>query len=258
MHSFAWSPDGRLIAYVAGNLDFPFGSVTLGNIGPSAIWIVPARGGAPVRLTDASALNTSPAWLPDSRSLLFISNRDGPRDVYRVSVRRGGDPAGPISRLTFGLGAHSVGLTADGRRLAYSVYSLRSNVWAVPLAGEGVASMAAARQITTGNQMIETFTLSHAGKWIYFDSDRSGNQDLYRIPATGGEAEQLTTDRGADFLPNVTRDGRAVVFHGVRQSQGGRRVILERLAAPSASSPQGRGRTGMRAGHRTDRRYAFR
>ncbi|HEX5385700.1 MAG TPA: protein kinase [Gemmatimonadales bacterium] len=241
VHSYAWSPDGSLIAMVAGNSLFTLGgAAALGNIGPSAIWIVPAGGGKPVHVTDAAALNTSPTWLPASRGLLFVSNRDGPRDVYRIAVTASGEPSGPAARVTYGLDVHSISLTPDGRHLTYASFLTRSNVWAVPVPSEGSVSISSAREITTGNQFVEGFAVSRDGRWLYFDSNRNGNQDLFRMPLAGGEPEQLTTNPADDFLPDPSPDGREVAFHGVRE--GGRRKILvipaaggaEQVAAASA------------------------
>ena len=42
------------------------------------LWIVPAGGSAkPRRLTSTKAAETSPAWSPDSRRLLFYTRREG-------------------------------------------------------------------------------------------------------------------------------------------------------------------------------------
>jgi len=37
---------------------------------------------------------------------------------------------------------------------------------------------------------------SHDGQWIYFDSARTGEAQIWKIPANGGEAIQLTRDGG--------------------------------------------------------------
>ena len=58
-----------------------------GNLAPSALHLVPASGGPERALTDSVALNTNPVWLPGARALLFISNRDGGRDVYQLALR---------------------------------------------------------------------------------------------------------------------------------------------------------------------------
>ena len=215
-HSLTWSPDGRWLALVSGNDQFAEGVAGFGNKGPSAIALVPAAGGAPVPVTDNAALNVSPTWMPDSRHILFVSNREGARDVYAVRVGSSGVPTGKPARLTTGLNAHSISLSADGTRLAYSVYMSRANVWTLPIPTDGPASVDRATPVTAGNQTVEQMALSPDGRWLYFDSDRSGNSDLYRMPLGGGEPEQLTTDPADDFSGDVSPDGRWVAFHSLR------------------------------------------
>jgi Tol biopolymer transport system component len=100
--------------------------------------------------------------------------------------------------------------------MAYSVYSSHANVWAIPIPTDGPVSVDRAIQVTTGNQTVEQEALSPDGRWLYFDSDRSGNSDIYRMPLGGGEPEQLTTNPSDDFSPNVSPDGRWVAFHSLR------------------------------------------
>jgi Tol biopolymer transport system component len=78
-----WSPDGEWIAFAAGNPDF----VSTGNVAPSAVWVVPARGGEPIAITDDRSLNLSPVWAA-KRTLLLVSDRDGGRDVFQVALDR--------------------------------------------------------------------------------------------------------------------------------------------------------------------------
>ncbi len=54
------------------------------------------------------------------------------------------------------------------------------------------------------------------GRWLVFDSDRSGNPDLYVMPAAGGEARQITTDAAGDFSADWSPDGRRILFHSLR------------------------------------------
>ena len=215
-HSLTWSPDGRWLAFVSGNDPFAVGTPQFGNKGPSAVVLVPAIGGAPVPVTDNAALNVSPAWTPDSRHILFVSDRQGARDMYAVRLASSGMPEGKPSRITTGLNAHSISLSADGRRLAYSVYTSHANVWSIPIPTDGPVSVDGATQVTTGNQTVESMALSPDGRWLYFDSDRSGNSDIYRMPLRGGEPEQLTTHPADDFSPDVSADGRWVAFHALR------------------------------------------
>ena len=216
-HSLAWSPDGRWLALVSGNDVFAVGTSQLGNKGPSAIVMVPAAGGSPVPVTGNAALNMSPAWTPDSHHLLFVSDREGARDVYAVLLGRSGMPLANPSRLTTGLNAHSISLSAAGTRIAYSVYTSHANVWALPVPTDGPVSVDRAAQVTAGNQTVEQMAISPDGHWLYFDSDRSGNADIYRMPVNGGEPQQLTTDPADDFNPAVSPDGRWVAFHSLRR-----------------------------------------
>jgi len=191
-HSLSWSHDGEWIAFVSGNRMFVGGG--LGNIAPSSIWVVSARGGEPVQVTDNEYLNTSPVWTPDGKYLLYVSNQGGNRDVYQLPIGDSGTPSGPPMRLTAGgLDAHTIHLSADGKSLAYSVFTKHANIWSVPIPREGPISGSEAEPVTTGNQTIEGFDVSLDGKWIAFDTNRSGNQDIYRMPIAGGEPEQLSS-----------------------------------------------------------------
>jgi dipeptidyl aminopeptidase/acylaminoacyl peptidase len=177
--------------------------------------------------------------------------------VYQVGVRADGGPEGSPVRLTNGLGAHSISLSGDGKRLAYSVWTIRSNIWRAPIPATGSGSDSAAERVTVGNQNIEGLSLSPDGRWLYFDSNRDGNQDLFRVALSGGEPEQLTTNPRDDFYPNVSPDGRFVAFHSVREN--GRRAIV---VIPSGGGPEqivhaGSGEDRLATWSHDGRRIAF-
>ena len=70
----AWSPDGRMIAFV---------SLRDGN---PEIYVMLADGTQQTRLTFAPGGDLRPAWLPDSRHLVFTSDRNGTNDIFLASV----------------------------------------------------------------------------------------------------------------------------------------------------------------------------
>jgi Tol biopolymer transport system component/DNA-binding SARP family transcriptional activator len=223
-HSFAWSPDGARLAFVVGNAAFAYAPNAIGNIAPSSLWVLSMAGGAPEQVTDAASLNTCPRWTPDGRSLLFISDRDGSRDIYQVEVGQRGRPSGTPVRLTTGLELHGIDLSRDGKVLVYSAFSEYANIWSLPIPQGTAVSSATAEPLTTGHQSIEGMALSPDGRWLAFDSDRGGHQAIYRIPVSGGDPEPLSGDSGDDFMPSWSPDGKELAYYGFRQ--GRRRLFV--------------------------------
>jgi eukaryotic-like serine/threonine-protein kinase len=221
LHSPAWSTDGRWIAYVEGNSIFHRN----GNIGASGIRIVSARGGgSPVWITPVRGLNTSPVWEPGRFSLLFISDREGGRDIYQVAITPRGTPRGDPVRLTTGLDAERITISSDGRRLAWSQFRETANAWSIPIPTRDSIPFSRATQVTTGTQSVEGVAISLDNEWLYYDSNRAGNSDIYRQRLSDGSTEQLTNDPAADFSPAVSPDGRTLAFHSLRT--GNRDIFL--------------------------------
>jgi Tol biopolymer transport system component len=227
LHSPAWSPDGRWIALVRGNRQSvdPDTPQFFGNLGQSALWLVPARPGSgrPVRLTGEASMNSSPAWLPGSRALLYLSNAAGGEDVYRIGLEPGATP-GHGERITTGLSAQAFTLDAAGHRAVYAVLEDQSNIWSMPIPAGAAVGTADAAPVTRGSQIIETLDFSPDGHWLLFDSDRSGVTQVYRMPVGGGEPEQLTSDSSASFWARYSPDGRLISFH--RYTENGRRLFI--------------------------------
>jgi Tol biopolymer transport system component len=223
-HSLDWSPDGRWIALVSGNSEFIYHR--LGNLGPSALYLLPARCGtasrcAPILLAPPTSLNTSPAWL-DAARLVFVSNRAGPRDLFAVRVDESGAAQDAPVALSAGHDMHTVSAAADGRTLAYSVFRQNSNIWALDMTAGVVRQLADARRITSGQQTVEGLDLSPDGQWLVFDANRTGRQDIYIVPATGGEPERVISTPQDKFHPAWSPDGTTLAFHtfhdGVRRA----------------------------------------
>jgi Tol biopolymer transport system component/tRNA A-37 threonylcarbamoyl transferase component Bud32 len=212
-HSFAWRRDGSAVAYVVGNE----ASVMLwGNAAPSQIWVTP-MGGAPVLVTDTTSSNLSPTWLPDG-TLLFVSDRDGARDIHAVRLDRSGRPRERPLRLTTGLSAFSISVSADGATLAYDRFILRRNIYAIPIPRSESVSISAARPVTTGNQIVEGMSLSADGRSLVFTSNLNGDQDIYVMPAAGGEPRRVTRDPGDELNPAFSPDAREIAFSSIRNS----------------------------------------
>ena len=70
--------------------------------------------------------------------------------------------------------------------------------------------------MTTGNQSSEGMDVSPDGRWLAFDSTRSGNQHIFKMPLPSGEPVQLTKDSPSDCCPTWSPDGTRIAFHSFR------------------------------------------
>ncbi len=225
----AWSPEGSLLACSSGNAIFTAAYlVTFGNKSPSRIVVCRVRDGALATVTDSLSLNQSPAWSTDGHWLYFVSDRDGPRDIYGVAITNAGHASGQPVRLTTGLNPHTISLSTTGERLAYSLYASQSSIWALPIPQHPPVSSNGATRVTNANEAIEVIAVSPDGKWLLHDSNLTGNSDIFRVPLGGGESAQLTNDPADDFAPAVSPDGKEVAFHSWR-SGGSREIYVLRL-----------------------------
>jgi serine/threonine-protein kinase len=220
----AWSPDGRRIAFVSRGIFFTFGEETFGNVSTSTIHVVDVESRKATQVTTGDWLDINPVWMPDSRTLLFISSRGGGRDVFRQRFDGTGDPLGEPERVTTGLNAHGISVSADGRLLAYSSYVQRASIWSIPIPTDRVASVREAEQVTFGTDKIEKLAISRDGRWMAYDSDRNGQPDIWKVPLAGGTPEQVTRGPNNKFVNDWSPDGQEIVYHSMRE--GGQRDVM--------------------------------
>jgi Tol biopolymer transport system component len=119
-HEPAVSPGNRRIAYWGRPVE-GLNRRRLSS-GRADLWTIPIGGGAPVRVTDDAASETSPMWSADGRFLYYISNRNGSSGIWRIRIseRSGRTRGSPeLVRTPFSQPGH-VTRSADGRRLAWS------------------------------------------------------------------------------------------------------------------------------------------
>ncbi|MEE8362026.1 MAG: hypothetical protein V3R71_07700, partial [Gemmatimonadales bacterium] len=208
------SPDGSRMAYVRGNPQYYLEDL-LGNDVPTSIWLTGLDEWVAVRITPDEHLDTHPIWLGNDR-LLFVSNRDGQRDIYLVALKTSGEPDGEPTRVTTGAEVHTLSVTPDGTLAAYSKLRFRSNLYEITLPEQGSVSLGDARPLTRESAVIEQHSRSTDGRVLVYDSNISGQQDIYLMPMEGGEAQRLTTDPGQDMDPELSPDGSEVVFYSTR------------------------------------------
>jgi dipeptidyl aminopeptidase/acylaminoacyl peptidase len=106
-------------------------------------------------------------------------------------------------------------ISPDGKWVVYAVTTVtdaaanktQSNLWLAPADGSGPP-----RQLTTTDKKDRHPRWSPDGKKVLFESTRSGDDQLWVIDISGGEAKQLTTISTEAGTGIWSRDGKQIAF----------------------------------------------
>jgi dipeptidyl aminopeptidase/acylaminoacyl peptidase len=221
----ALSPDGKRVAYTVRETNWDE------NAYETEIWLADADAGTPHQLTNADKSSSQPAWSPDNRTLAFVSDRDGKRQLYRIDVT-----GGEAERLTSGdEGVTSFQWAPDGASIAFialdpetEAMKTRDKQWGgVKLEDEDqrythlhlldLASKTV-RPLTSGNVVVGSFDWSPDGKRIAFDhrisSDpgEGGSADISVLDVATGSTTPVVTQAGPDSSPRWSPDGKQLAF----------------------------------------------
>jgi len=67
-------------------------------------------------------------------------------------------------------------------------------------------------RLTTAKGLDDGPEYSPDGKYIYFNSERTGHMQIWRMRADGSEQEQVTFGEENDWFPHISSDGQSMVF----------------------------------------------
>jgi Tol biopolymer transport system component len=162
------------------------------------IYILSPGSGDLQQLTTDPGVDAGPRWKPDGTEVLFYSTRSGHREIWVMPV--GGGPARQITRGE--AESYYPAWSPDGRMIATEGDGISV---VDPRNGQG-------RQLTDQSLDIHP-EWSPDGRWIVFTSKRSGANYLWRIPAAGGQPEQLT--RKMAYMLQWSPDGKKIYYVGV-------------------------------------------
>ena len=167
----------------------------------------------------STALEISPRYSPDGKRIAFVSNRSGSDEIWVC----GGDGENPIRLSSFhGPLAGSPSWSPDGKRIVFDCRP-EGNADIYVVSAEGGQP----RRLTTDPAEDIVPSWSRDGRWIYFTSNRnadggSGRLQIWKMPADGGEAVQMTRQGG--FEPMESPDGQWLYFTQDRGSSSIRRM----------------------------------
>jgi len=176
--------------------------------GKGALLTMPAAGGEPRVLLADEFDNISPAWRPDNRHILFLSDRGGGggADVWEVDVG-GGSPR----QLTFETNrVVSVSVSADNR-VAYVPFWHDTFLFSVDVeSGER-------RQLNSHSQDNFGARFSPDGDSVAYHSTRTGNSEIWLCYLDGQPETQITDNVSWDLYPDWSPDGERLIFNSDRE-----------------------------------------
>jgi len=144
----------------------------------SRVYVVPITGGTP-RLITPNAPSYWHGWSPDGKTLAFTGQRGGPIEVAPTP----GSNVGPQHLDTTN----------------FDIYS-------VPVSG------GAETRLTTAPGLDDGPEYSPDGAYIYFNSERTGQMQIWRMKPDGSDQEEVTFDDSNDWFPHISPDGQSMVF----------------------------------------------
>ncbi len=209
------SPDGKQIA------------VSIGVQPNNDIWIYDLASRTLTKLSSGGN-NERPEWTPDSRRVLYRSDRDGETTIWWQAA----DGSGSAERLLpKGVEANEGIITPDGKTLLYRIDSTttRRDIWMMALGGDRKL-----QPLLTDPYEELAPRVSPNGKWLAYASDQSGQYEVYvrPFPEPGGRW-QVSDGGGGE--PIWSHDGRRLFYRSGGSSSLGSSAGLSGIVGSGLS-----------------------
>ena len=182
-----WSFDGERIAF------------TRTAPGSFEIWAVHA--GRETLLIPDEHINAHPAWLPDGRGVVFLSERSGFANLWLFDIG-----SREARQLTSGPGKHEHPSVLRNGSILYNDFDNPANLFSIEL------DSGAQEQITFNSRFNYAPKWSSDGTKLVFTSDRTGDHELWLLDLASSSERRLTDDPAADWIADWSPDGRELVF----------------------------------------------
>jgi serine/threonine protein kinase/Tol biopolymer transport system component len=277
----SWSPDGREVACGMSN-----GT----HAGYSTLVAVPLDGGDPMPIENGKWASIGRViWQPDYSGLIMAAQPESSSigtQIWFVPYK--GGPARRITNDLNGYGEVSLGLTADSNTIATIQQINVSGIWVLDANEDETQAQqilktnlpdtvawtpdgrivyasrtgenwdiwitnrdgSETRQLTADAFIDQQPSVSSDGRYIVFQSNRSGRRNIWRMDIDGSNLKQLTNSSYVDSSPVCSPDGNSVVFVSERSGKssiwrigidGGSPVqVSDRLAQLPSISPDGK------------------
>jgi dipeptidyl aminopeptidase/acylaminoacyl peptidase len=168
------------------------------------------------QVTSGDFDDTEPAWSPDGKSLAFTSNRSTPdpdrnynSDIWVVAADNT-DKGSHLTQVTTNPGPdRQPAWSPDGKWIAFVTETdLKAMIYATHHLAIAPSSGGEAKVLTIAfDRSVRRPRFSPDGRSIYFVADDDGTDNLFRIPATGGEVSRTISGPLSVTYYSVGKDG---------------------------------------------------
>jgi Tol biopolymer transport system component len=187
----SWSFDGKRIAF------------SRNDGGKYALWLLDAQSGKEELLLKDQYRNMTPAWTADNRRLVFSSSRSGAANLWEIDVE-----SRQLRQVTSGAGADIMPVVSAAGRLAYTTYGHQVDLYWGPVDQPQEKH----QRLTSQTHNNFGGRVSPDGRQIVYQSDRTGNYELWLLDRSSGTERDLTNNPAWDAMADWSPDGREMVF----------------------------------------------
>jgi TolB protein len=172
---------------------------------------LPVKGGTPETIDTgfATRCNNDHGISPDGTQLAISDqSQEAHHSLVYIVPLVGGTPR----RITKNSPSYWHGWSPDGKTLAFvGQRDGDFDIYTLPVAG-GPAVGTEETRLTTAKGLDDGPEYSPDGNYIYFNSERSGIMQIWRMRADGSQQEQLISDDFNNWFPHISPDGEWMVF----------------------------------------------
>lgn len=180
----------------------------------------------------AVTINNDHGISPDAKRLVISdSTTESASSIYTLPIT-GGTPV----KVSKSMPSYWHGWSPDGKTLAYVARQRDTfQVFTCPEAG-GEESC-----ITSGFDHCDGPDYSADGQWIWFNGDRDGSVQLWRVRPDGSDLQQMTDDERVNWFPHPSPDGKHVCYLAYESGTTGHpanRIVQLRLMPAEGGAPR--------------------
>lgn len=184
------SPDGKKVVYAVSHVE-----TTKSKSAQDAeevkegvaLWLLSLETSTSRQLTAGLARDTNPQWLPDGKRIAFLSTRGDNPQIYLIPVD--GGEARALTSMKHGVGSGPV-WSPDGKYIAFT-----------------------ARPTSEPPDPKKPYRVTrHIYRFDGLGYLDNVVQDIYVVPAEGGEPKQLTCDASQNSAPLWSPDGQEILY----------------------------------------------